>query len=88
MQLKTQLLLPKEIIKICRVRESELPKFLNKTIAVELFREGMISIGKAAEISGISKHEMMDALASKKIPLHYSGEDLEKDVKTLDAQKS
>lgn len=85
MELKTELSLPKEIIKICRIREAELPRFLNKTIAIELFREELISIGKAAEIAGISRHEMLDILASKKIPLHYSAEDLEKDVKTLNA---
>lgn len=83
MELKTHLLLPREIVKICRIREPELPKFLRKTIAVELFREGLVSIGKAAEIAGISRHDMMDILASKKIPLHYSAEDLEKDAKTL-----
>ena len=83
MELKTHLSLPREIVKICRIREPELPKFLRMTIAVELFREGLVSIGKAAEIAGISRYGMMDILASKKIPLHYSAEDLEKDAKTL-----
>ncbi len=84
MELKTQLSLPKEIIKICRVREAELPKFLVRIIAVELFREGIISIGKAAEISGVSIREMMNILTSKKISLHYSTEDLDKDIQTLE----
>ncbi|MFA4720662.1 UPF0175 family protein [Pyrococcus kukulkanii] len=44
----------------------------------------MVSLGKAAEIAGVSKWEMMEILASKGIPLQYSEEDLRGDVKTLE----
>jgi len=45
--METKLKLPHEIITICKVRESELDAFLKRAIAIELFREGLVSIGKA-----------------------------------------
>jgi predicted HTH domain antitoxin len=48
-----------------------------------LFREGLISIGKASEIAEVTRNEMMDLLGERKIPLHYTVENLEEDVKTL-----
>ncbi|MFA4640530.1 UPF0175 family protein [Pyrococcus kukulkanii] len=44
----------------------------------------MVSLGKAAEIAGVSKWEMIEILASKGIPLQYSEEDLREYVKTLE----
>lgn len=65
-------------------KETELPKLVKVYLAIELYREGIVSLGKAAEIAGVSKWEMMEILASKGIPLQYSEEDLREDVKTLE----
>ena len=81
--METKLELPHELITICKVRENELEAFLKRTIAIELFREGLVSIGKASEIAEVSRNEMMDLLGERRIPLHYTVEDLEEDVKTL-----
>ena len=35
-------------------------------IAIELFREGLVSIGKASGIAGIARNEMMDLLGGEK----------------------
>ncbi|MCZ7383902.1 MAG: UPF0175 family protein [Candidatus Methanoperedens sp.] len=53
-------------------------------MSVELYREGLVSIGKAAEIANVSIWEMLEILARKKIPLNYYSEDLEADIKTLE----
>lgn len=82
-KMETKLKLPHEIITICKVRENELASFLKKAIAIELFREGLVSVGKASEIADVSRNEMMDLLGERRIPLHYTVEDLEEDVKTL-----
>lgn len=65
------------------MRERELPKVLREIIAVNLYKEGLISLGKASEIAGVSRWEMFDILAAKKIPLQYYPEDLEEDIETL-----
>jgi len=82
-KMETKLKLPYEIITICKVRENELEAFLKRAIAIELFREGFVSIGKASEIAEVTRNEMMDLLGERKIPLHYTVEDLEEDIKTL-----
>ncbi len=75
--------LPYELITICKVRENELAAFLKRAIAIELFREGLVSIGKASEIAEVTRNAMMDLLGERRIPLHYTVNDLEEDVKTL-----
>ena len=74
---------PKDLIHILKVRERELPKVLREIIAVNLYKEGLISLGKASEIAVVSRWEMFDILAAKKIPLQYYPEDLEEDIETL-----
>ncbi|ASJ17399.1 hypothetical protein A3L04_10120 [Thermococcus chitonophagus] len=76
--------IPQDLARILKVNERELPKLVKVYLAIKLYREGIVSLGKAAEIAGVSKWEMMEILASKGIPLQYSEEDLREDVKTLE----
>ncbi len=75
--------LPRELIRIFKIREKDFSRVVRESIAVELYREGVISIGKAAEIAKVSKWEMFEILAAKKIPLQYYPEDLKQDIKKL-----
>ncbi|MEM1582723.1 MAG: UPF0175 family protein [Candidatus Bathyarchaeia archaeon] len=52
--------------------------------AVELYRDELVTLSRAAEIAGISVWEMIDVLARKKITLQYSVEDLEEDLRVLE----
>ena len=45
---------------------------------------GKVSLGKSAEIAGISKWKMMEILASRNVPIQYDMKDLEKGIKTLE----
>ncbi len=75
--------LPRDVIHIFKVREKELPKVVRELIAVALYEKGRISLGKAAELAGVSRWEMSDILAAKRIPIQYYPEDLEEDIETL-----
>ena len=79
----TSVEIPKDLALLLKTREKDLPKKVKEILAVELYKEKIISIGKAAEIAGLSKWEMFEILAMKKIPLQYYPEDLEEDIKTL-----
>jgi len=48
--------------------------------AVQAYREGQVTLWKAAEIAGISLREMMDLVKEKKIPVSYTLEDLRRDL--------
>lgn len=66
------------------VKAKDLSKAVRELVALELYREGLISLGKAAEIAGLSLWEMMELVARKGVPIRYSPEDLKSDLKTLE----
>lgn len=76
--------IPKEFPLLCKIDEEDIPAYLRKLIALELFREGKASLGKASEIAGLSVWEMMSLLKEKKISLNYSVKDFEKDMELLE----
>ena len=49
--------------------------------AVESYREGAVTLSRAAEMAGVSVWEMVDILAQRKVPSQYEIEDLEEDLK-------
>jgi predicted HTH domain antitoxin len=76
--------IPDSLAAAVRVSQRELPGFIKKALAVELYREGKLSLGKAAELAGASnKWEMVTLLNERNVPLLYTGEDAENDLKTL-----
>lgn len=48
--------------------------------ALELYREGKVSLWKAAEIAGITYREALEELKRRNIPFRYDLEDLEADI--------
>lgn len=88
--------LPKERIELIEeiAREEKVDKstVLNRALehytqewklrkAVEAYREGTVTLSRAAEIAGITVWEMIDLLAQRKVPTQYEIEDLEEDLK-------
>ncbi len=72
-----------ELISLAGLQKEELSKEALKLIVLELFREEVISLGKAAELCGISIAEFMEFAASRQVPLHYGEEELVKDREQL-----
>ncbi len=79
-----QVKIPEEFSLLCKIEDEELPDYIRKLVALELFREGEVSLGKASEIAGISIREMMVLLRERKVPLHYSEKDLDKDITLIE----
>lgn len=83
-EVKTTIDLPSTFPLSVRVNEGDLPSFIKKTLAVELYREGKLSLGKAAELAGVrNKWEMLTILDKSGISIHYSIEDAKEDLNTL-----
>lgn len=78
---KIELELPKYALESVKVRKEGAANEFKKIIALELFREGVVSLGKAAEIAGMCIVDFMDLSALKNIPLHYRKKDLVSDLK-------
>ncbi len=53
-------------------------------IALDLYKKGEISLGKAGELLGLFKREMFSLLNRKKIQINYEAYDLKSDIRILD----
>lgn len=52
-------------------------------LAVSLYAQGRLSIGKARELAGMSLWEFRQLLGLRRIAPHYDEAELEEDLKTL-----
>jgi predicted HTH domain antitoxin len=59
------------------------PDELKLEMAVHLYAQGRLSVGKARELAGLTLWEFRQLLASRRIPPHYDEADLEEDEGTL-----
>ena len=73
------LIIPDETVRATKFTEDE----LRREIAVMLFSEERLTLGHAAELSGMSQLAFQRLLASRQIPLHYGVDEFRKDVATL-----
>lgn len=55
-------------------------KYINETLVVELYREGLFTLRQAAEILGVGLNEMIDILAKRKTYINYGTEELDEDI--------
>ena len=70
---------PQDVLDSARLTIDE----LKVELAVYLYAQGRLSIGKARELAGMSLWEFRQLLASRRIAPHYDEADLEEDVSTL-----
>jgi predicted HTH domain antitoxin len=70
---------PQSILDSARLTISD----LKVEMAVYLYAESRLSIGKARELAGMSLWEFRQLLASRRIAPHYDVMDLNEDVATL-----
>lgn len=75
-----QVELPGELLQAARINAQEVSKLL----ALELFREDVVSLGRAAELCGAPLAEFMDFAAQREVPLHYAQEDYEQDQLSIE----
>lgn len=77
--------MPASILTTLPVSRKQLPDYILKTLAVELFREGKISLGKARELANLpDKWAMIRLLGERGVSVNYTEDDAEVDVASLD----
>ncbi len=52
--------------------------------AIELYRERKVSLGKAAEFAGLSVREFLYELRKRDVPINYTREEAEEDIKAIE----
>ncbi len=79
-----KLQVPTDVLVAAKIRQRDAAAELTKELAVHLFEKGILSFGKACELTGLPKWKFMSLLASQKVSLHYTLEDFEDDMVTLE----
>lgn len=52
-------------------------------VAIGLYKREEASLGRAAEVAGITSVELLDELGRRRIPVNYGPSDLQADLSTL-----
>jgi predicted HTH domain antitoxin len=72
--------IPDEVSQAMRLPPDEAKSRLRLELAVSLYAQEILSLGKAAELAGLSRLEFNDALAKRGVPMHFAQEDLSSDL--------
>jgi predicted HTH domain antitoxin len=74
-----------EILSLLKENPQEFAHDLKICAAVDMYRLGRLSSGKAAELAGISRIQFFHELSKHKVPLYdVSEEELDKDLDNAD----
>lgn len=71
--------IPQDVLDSARLTVDE----LLVEVAVHLYEQGRLSIGKAHELAGLSLWEFRQLLGFRHIAPHFEAEDLEQDLEAL-----
>jgi len=72
--------IPDEVSQAMRLPPADAKSRLLLELAVSLYAQDILSLGKAAELAGISRLELNDVLAKRGVPMHYTEDDLRSDL--------
>jgi len=75
-----QLEIPDSVAEALRLPPPEQKQRLTVELALALYGRGLLSLGKARELAGVSRFEFGLLLAKRGIPRHYTAEDLKDDI--------
>lgn len=76
-----QLSIPRSVADALALPEGRKKEELQRELAVSLYREDMLSFGKARELAGMSKQEFGQLLGDRGVERHYGPEELEEDLR-------
>ena len=74
-----QLIVPDDLLNGREVTQAE----LLFDLALGLYVDGKLTVGRAAQLAGIAKSAFLDELGKRQIAVRYDSEDLASDLRTL-----
>jgi predicted HTH domain antitoxin len=76
------LVIPDELLRTAHISEAD----LKLEIAILLFQQKKITLGAASQFASITQVELQRILDVRKIPIHYSVENLQQDFENLEVK--
>jgi predicted HTH domain antitoxin len=78
---KLVLEIPEEVRAALRLPPGEIEEELRKELALALYQRQVLSFGKARALARLTRWEFEELLGHRKVPRHYSEEDLQEDLR-------
>jgi len=72
--------IPRSVADAIALPEERKEEELRRELALTLYREGMLSFGKARELAGMDKFTFAQLLGARGIVRHYGEDELEEDL--------
>lgn len=72
--------IPDDIWQAIRLPETDRQGHLLIELAVSLYQRGILSLGKARSLAGMTKWEFHETLGKRKTERHYNQDDLDNDI--------
>jgi predicted HTH domain antitoxin len=72
--------IPGDIVDALRLPDLEKTQRLRLELSVSLYSQGILGLGKAAQLAELSRWEMNRTLAERKVLMHYGSEELAEDL--------
>lgn len=63
-----------------KLPEKDKERLLKIELSIAPYQRGILSMGKARKLAGMSKWEFIEELAKRKIERHYTIKELEEDI--------
>ena len=76
--------LPDQVVQALKIPNNKIKEELIKLLALKLYEKGVVGIGKARELAGVTKIEFYSLLKIEGIDLNYDIEELEEDIRQLE----
>ena len=76
----TTIAIPNDVVSSMKIPRSEQERVLKLELALALYQRGMLAMGPARRLAGISKRDFLEELGKRKIERHYTRDDLEEDL--------
>jgi predicted HTH domain antitoxin len=72
--------IPGEVVEALRLPDREKVQRLRLELAVSLYSQGILGLGKTAQLAGLSRSDMNRVLAERQVSMHYGPEELAEDL--------
>jgi len=81
--MEVKVTLPEDVARTAGLAGQDAPEQARFLLLLELYREGRLSLGRFAELAGLSQAALLERMGAHDTYLNYSLQDLEDDRKAL-----
>ncbi len=76
---------PKDVVEGARIPENEFEGIARVELAIALYARGILGLGQARRLAGLTKWELLEELAKRRVERHYTRKELEDDLTFAEA---